>query len=139
MIDSFISCNIFSTKRKEPEYSLLQPLFNWISINLIKKTFQLSTQHARTPASSLLKKTYCSPFPAFNVKKRSEPVATDTVHSETPEVDDGSTCVHLFVGTTNFVTDVYRMKTDKQFVNTLEENIRKRGAICKLISDSAQS
>ena len=31
------------------------------------------------------------------------------------------------------------MKIDKQFVNTLEENIRKRGAMDKLISDSAQS
>ena len=31
------------------------------------------------------------------------------------------------------------MKTDKQFLNTLEENIRKRGSIEKLISDSAQS
>ena len=31
------------------------------------------------------------------------------------------------------------MKTDKQFVNTLEDNIRKRGAMDKLVSDSAQS
>ena len=30
------------------------------------------------------------------------------------------------------------MKTDKQFVNTLEDNIRKRGAMDKLISDCAQ-
>ena len=31
------------------------------------------------------------------------------------------------------------MKNDKQFVNTLEDNIRKRRAMEKLISDSAQS
>ena len=31
------------------------------------------------------------------------------------------------------------MKFDKQFINTLEDNIRKRGAMDKLISDSAQS
>ena len=30
------------------------------------------------------------------------------------------------------------MKTDKQFVNTLEDNIRRRGAPTKLISDSAR-
>ena len=30
------------------------------------------------------------------------------------------------------------MKTDKQFVNTLEDNIIKRGAMDKLTSDSAQ-
>jgi hypothetical protein len=30
------------------------------------------------------------------------------------------------------------MKTDKQFINTLEDNIRHRGAPTKLISDSAK-
>ena len=37
------------------------------------------------------------------------------------------------------MTDVYGMKMDKEFVNTLEDNIRKRGAMDKLISDQAQS
>ena len=106
---------------------------------MLKKTFESSTQYARTPASSLLKNTYRSPFPAFNVKRRSEPVATDTVYSDTPAMDDGSTCAQLFVGTKTLVTDVYGMKTDKQFVNTLEDNIRKRGAMDNIISDSAQS
>ena len=31
------------------------------------------------------------------------------------------------------------MKTDKKFVNSLEDNIRKRGAMDKLILDSTQS
>ena len=30
------------------------------------------------------------------------------------------------------------MKSDKQFVNTLEDNIRQRGAMDKLLSDRAQ-
>ena len=65
---------------------------------MIKKTFQLSTKHARTPASSVIKKTYRSPFAALNVKRRSEPVETDTVYYDTPAIDDGSTCARLFVG-----------------------------------------
>jgi hypothetical protein len=36
------------------------------------------------------------------------------------------------------VTDIVGMSTDKQFVNTLEDNIRYRGAMDKLISDLAQ-
>ena len=36
------------------------------------------------------------------------------------------------------MTDAYGMKSDKQFVNTLEDNIRKRGAMDKLVSDRAQ-
>ena len=36
------------------------------------------------------------------------------------------------------VCDLYPLKSSKQFVNTLEDNIRERGAMDKLISDSAQ-
>ena len=75
----------------------------------------------------------------MNVYCRGEPVATDIIYSETPSNDDGSTCVNLFVSTKSLVSDIYGMKTDKQFVNTLEDNIRARGATSKLISDSAQS
>jgi hypothetical protein len=42
------------------------------------------------------------------------------------------------VGTETIVTDVYGMKTEKQFVNTLEDNIHKRGAMSRLLSDLAQ-
>ena len=138
-IGSFLSCNNFNTKRKEPEHNLLKPLFNWLPINLIKNNFELCTQHARTPDSSSLKKTYRSSVPVFNFKLRSEPVATDTVHSDSPAMDDGSTCAQIFVGTETLVTDVHVMKTDKKFVNALEEHVRKRGAMDKLISDSDHS
>jgi hypothetical protein len=37
------------------------------------------------------------------------------------------------------VADVYGLKTDKAYVNTLEDNIRKRGAMDKLISDCAKA
>ena len=84
---------------------------------MINKTFQLSTQHTKTPESSVMKKTYSSPFPALNIKRRSESVATNTVYSKTPEIDDGSTCAQLFIGTKTLITDVNGMKSDKQFVN----------------------
>ena len=43
-----------------------------------------------------------------------------------------------FVGKRTLVTDVYPLKYQKQFVNTLEDNIRFRGAMTKLISDYAK-
>jgi hypothetical protein len=36
------------------------------------------------------------------------------------------------------VADVYSLKTDNAFVNTLEDNIRVRGAMDKIISDCAK-
>jgi len=74
----------------------------------------------------------------LNVIRRGEPVATDTVYSDTPALGSGVTRAQLFVGLNTHVTDVYPLHTDKQFVNTLEDNIRYRGAMSKMISDSAQ-
>jgi hypothetical protein len=39
----------------------------------------------------------------------------------------------------SLVADVYGLKTDKEFVNTLEDNIRERGAMSKLISECAKA
>ena len=50
----------------------------------------------------------------------------------------GSTSSQIFVGCNSLVADVYGMKSEKQFVNTLEDNIQKGGAMEKLISDWAQ-
>ena len=36
------------------------------------------------------------------------------------------------------VCDVYPMKTDKQFVNVFQDNLRRRGAMSKIISDRAK-
>ncbi len=90
------------------------------------------------PHGTILKKHYKSPYPALNVQRRDEPVATDTVFSDTPSIDGGETCAQIFVGTETLVTDVYGMKSEKQFVNTLEDNIRERGAMSRLLSDRAQ-
>jgi hypothetical protein len=126
-------------KVKKPDYDKMRPLFGWMDTKTIKKTFETTTQYARMPHGAILNKHYESPFLALNVNRRDEPVATDTVFSYTPAIDGGETCAQIFVGTETLVTDVYGMKSEKQFVNTLEEdNIRERGAMSRLLSDRAQ-
>ena len=44
----------------------------------------------------------------------------------------------IFIGKDSLVSDVYPMHSSKQFVNALEDIIRFRGAMSKLISDYAQ-
>ena len=73
-----------------------------------------------------MKKTYRYPLPGLNVKRMSEPLETDTVHCDTPVIDNGSTCAQLFVGTKTLLTNVHGMKSEKQFVNSLEDDIRQR-------------
>jgi hypothetical protein len=65
-------------------------------------------------------------------------VATDTIYSDTPAIDCGITSAQLFIGTKTHTADVYPIKSDKQFVNTLLDNITQRGTPTKLISDCAQ-
>ena len=84
------------------------------------------------------KKAYKSVFPAANVKRRNEAVATDTFFSDTPAIDDGATCTQFYVGLDSLHTSVYGMKSEKEFPATLQDTIRKHGAMDKLISDHAQ-
>ena len=69
--------------------------------------------------SALLKNHYKLPFPEINLYRCEEPVATNTIDSDTPDIDDDSTFAHLFVDTISLVSDVYGMKTYNQFLNTL--------------------
>jgi hypothetical protein len=79
-------------KVQTPDYDKLRTLFGWMMpTKTVKKTFETTTQYARMPNGTILKKHYKSPFPALNVKRRDEPVATDTVFSDTPAIDGGET------------------------------------------------
>lgn len=127
-----------TTTTKSPDWTQLRPLFGWLSPDIIQKTFEHTTQYARLPTGTHLKRSFKSSNPALNVHRRKEPVACDIVYADVPAVDDGSTAAVIFVGVDTQVTDVYGIKTDRQFVNTLEDNIRERGAPNKLISDRAQ-
>jgi hypothetical protein len=122
----------------EPDYGQLHPRLGWLSIDAIKKTFERTTQLARMPMSTILKKRYKSLNPALNVRPHDEPVATDTIYSDTPAIDCGITSAQLFVGTKTHTVDVYPIKCHKQFVNTLLDNITQHGAPTKLISDRTQ-
>jgi hypothetical protein len=122
----------------EPDYGQLRPHLGWLPVDAIKKTFEHTTQLARMPMSTILKKRYKSLNPALNVHPHDEPVATNTIYSDTPAIDCGVTSAQLFVGTKTHTADVYPIKSDKQFVNTLLDNITQRGTPTKLISDRAQ-
>ena len=53
--------------------------------------------------------------------------------------DNGVKQAQVFVGRDTVVADAYTMKSGKQFVITLEDNIRRWGAMDKLLSDSAKT
>ncbi len=97
---------------RQLDYAALCPMFGWLPEDIIKSTFEVTTQYACLPMSMLLKKHYKSPFPVLNVHQQDEPIATDTIYLDTPTIDSGATIAQVFVGTESLMTDVYSMKTD---------------------------
>jgi hypothetical protein len=114
------------------------PIFAWLPVDTIKKTFGATTQYYMIPTGTHLKKRYKSLFPACNAQWREKPVAIDTVYADTPAIDSGVTAAQFFVGTKPLVCDMFLIKTGKQFVNVPLDNIKRWGAMTKLISDRAQ-
>jgi hypothetical protein len=139
VVDNIYNVTAAKVMSQPPNFELLRPLFGWAPTDTIKRTFNVTTQYARGSVSDTLKHHWRSRFPACNVKRRNEPVATDTVFSDTPAVDSGVAAAQIFVGREYLVVDAYCLKTDKKFVNTLEDNIRERGAMDKLVSDCAKA
>jgi hypothetical protein len=124
VVSNVYDLNLTDFAKVKPDFALLRPLFGWAPADTIKKTFDVTTQYARGRVSDTLKQHCRSRFPACNVKRRNEAVATDTVFSDTPAVDSGVTAAQIFVGRESLVADVYGLKTDKEFVNTKVDNIR---------------
>ena len=119
-----------------PDYEEFRPYFGWVNVDTVQKTTQWGVS---LPNTFPMKKHLKSRNPALNIPRRHEAVATDTVFSDTPAVDSGVKQAQVFVGRDTLVADAYPMKSGKQFVHTLEDNIRRQGAMDKLLSDSTKT
>ena len=58
--------------------------------------------------------------------------------SDTPAINDRSTMAQFFVGKDTLVYDAYGIKSQKQFINTLYDNIKSRGAMNTPITDGGK-
>ena len=131
--------NLHQGSSQEPDWNALRPFFAWTSPSSIQDTFNVTTRHGAAPhTQDYIKKHLKSRNPVFNIPRCSEAVATDTIFSDTPAADDGSTMAQFFCGRDTLVCDAYGIKSTKQFINTLSDNIRKRGAMDTLISDGGK-
>jgi hypothetical protein len=126
------------------DFNRLQPNFGFVPAKRIQKTIENTTQFCRLDARLPLRKHFKSRFPAANVARRNEIVATDTFFSDVPAHDDGinghggATMVQLYCGTTSQITAVFPMKNESEMPGTLQDFIRKLGAPNGLFSDNAK-
>ena len=130
---------------KHPDYKQLQPNFGWLPIETIKNTLGHTTQWYRAEGRLPFRKHYKTRFPAANVSRLPEKVATDTFYSDCPAADDritghaGATMVQLYAGLDSHLTEVYPMQSENQMANTFMDFIRKHGAPDMLVSDNAKT
>ena len=123
---SVSNVNLHQSSPQEPDWNALHPFFAWTSPSSIKDTFNVTTRHGTAPhTQDYIKKHFKSRNPVFNIPRRSEAAATDTIFSDTHAVDDGSTMAQFFCGRDTLVCDAYGIKSTKQFINTLSVNLRK--------------
>ena len=115
---------------EKPDYEKFRPYSGWVNVETVQKTMEQSTQWGVSLTNTFpMKKHLTSRNPALNIPRRHEAVATDTVFSDTPAVDSGVKQAQVFVGRDTLVADAYPTKSGKQFVNTLEDNIRRQEAM----------
>jgi len=107
--------------------------------DIVERTFKASTQFYQSMGNNPhIKSLYRSSYPAINVKRRNEPVATDTVFSDI--IAWGGICAaQIFAGLTTRFISAHGVKTDKEYPDTLWDEIRKRGAMDIIISDMAKA
>ena len=107
-----------------PDYEKFRPYIGWVNVDTVQKTMEQYTQWGVSlPNTFPMKKHLKFRNPALNIPRRHEPVANDTVFSDTPTVDSGVKQSQVFVGRDTLVADAYPIKSGKQSVNTLEDNI----------------
>ena len=138
-ISSVFTANLHQSSPQEPDWNTQHPFLAWTSPSSIKDTFNVTTRHGTAPnTQDYIKKHFKSRNPVFSIPRCSEAVATDTIFSYTPAVDDGPTTAQFFCGHDTLICDAYGIKSTKQFINTLSDNIRKWGAMDTLISDGGK-
>ncbi len=125
--------------RKDPDFEALRPLLAYQPSNIVKKTFENTTQLARLSEGTVLKKHYKSPNPALNVERRKEGVATDTIFADVRALGRNVTEAQVFVGVDTLVTDIFPLKSQTQFPKVLMDAIILRGVPSLLISDGARA
>ena len=111
-ISSVFTANLHQSSPQEPDWNALRPVFAWTTPSSIKDTFNVTTRHGTAPhTQDNIKKHFKSRNPVFNIPRHSEAVATDTIFSDTPAVDDGSTMAQFFCGRDTLVCDAYVIKS----------------------------
>ena len=107
-VSSVFTANLHQSSPQEPDWNTQRPSPAWTSPSSIKDTFNVTTRHGTAPNTQDYIKNHFKPRnPVSSIPRCSEDLATDTIFSDTPVVDDGSTMAQFFCGHDTLVCDAY--------------------------------
>ena len=120
-------------------YDKLRPYLLNAPKEVVKRTMEATTQYYHNvPAGQRIFDMRRSHFPASNVFRRHEAVGTDMIPFDIVTWG-GFKCCQFYVGRRSYYMSAHGMLTDGDFVGSLEDEIRYRGAMDLLISDMAKA
>ena len=119
------------------DYEHMKPYFAWIPSNLIKKTFENSTQYGYMPTSpdGNLFKRWKSPNPAMNIFRLQDDLLTDKIHSNTPALEGGFKDAQIFFGRKSHIIHVESISKTKSFLRCIQNFVTKWGAPARMLAD----
>ena len=132
--------NTYDITMNDPNYEAERIYFLNVPQDVVRRTRNATTNfYQSVGANGRITNHYRSPYPAANASRRHEQVATDSIYTDTAAFAGGATCAQVFVGRTSRYIEIYGMHSDAEFVNTLNDEIRDRGAMDMLTNDRAQA
>ena len=90
--------------KKDPEFYLLRFFFSWLSPDIIRRSFQHTTQCAHLLTGTTFNTPFKSSNPTLNGTNCNEPVACDIVYADMHAIDDGFYIAIFFNGTDTQLT-----------------------------------
>jgi hypothetical protein len=132
-------------RQNQPDVEQLSPNLGFVPSLCIQHTLENTTQFAWLVTRLPLRQHFKSRFPAANVGRLNEVVATDTYFSDTAALDvgllghGGKTMGQLFCGCQSLITDVYPMRRESNNSDTVKDFIRQNDIPNSLFSNNAKS
>jgi hypothetical protein len=128
---------------KMPDFELLRPYFGWVPASRVKQTIENTTQFYKAEGRIPMRRHTKARFPGANVPHLPETVASDTLFSDTPALDDGvtghggCTMIQIFHGCDSGLTEGIPMEKKSEFPDVFADFIHRWGAPANLFIDGA--
>ena len=114
-----------------------QPYLGFRPLEVIRRTFENTTQLARLPDRLPMRRHVQGLYPFLNRKRLHETVATDTFFSSEKDIS-GSTCAQIFYGLTSHFMNVYGLRGETDGPQAFEEFARSDGIPAVVRSDNSK-